>query len=409
MKTSALHPSPFAALKHRDFRLLWMGQLISQAGSRMQEVALNWHIYILTGSPVALGLVSFSRFIPILVFSLVGGVFADTHDRRRILLVTQSVMMLLAGILGLLTTLGWISTTLIYIISASSAGAISFDAPARQSLPPNLVPQGDLTNALSLNNMMRQIATVIGPMLAGFVIAWRGVAAVYWLNAVSFLGVLIALAKMRTPTQKTLGAATLNLSALIDGIRYVRYSKIVLGTMLLDFLCSFFSSASALLPIFAREILNVGPRGLGILYASEAAGAVVAGAGMSMGRDIRRKVHVFLWAIAIYGAATVVYGLSRWVLLSVLALALVGTADTISTILRNTLRQLVTPDHLRGRMTAVSMIFARGGPQLGNLEAGIVAAMIGAPLSVVTGGLATLVTVALVAWFTPQLRNYREI
>jgi MFS family permease len=374
----------------------------------MQEVALNWHVYILTGSPVALGLVSFSRFIPIFVFSLVGGVFADTHDRRRILLVTQSVMMLLAGILGLLTNLGWISTTLIYLISASSAGAISFDAPARQSLPPNLVPQEDLTNALSLNNMMRQIATVIGPMLAGFVIAWRGVAAVYWLNAASFLGVLIALAKMRTPTQKRLGAATVNLSALIDGIRYVRHSKIVLGTMLLDFLCSFFSSASALLPIFAQEILKVGPRGLGILYASEAAGAVVAGAGMSMARDIRRKAHVFLWAIGIYGAATIVYGLSHWIVLSVLALALVGTADTVSTILRNTLRQIVTPDHLRGRMTAVSMIFARGGPQLGNLEAGIVAALIGAPLSVITGGLATLVTVALVAWFAPQLRNYRE-
>ena len=399
---------PFVALQHRDFRLLWMGQLISQAGSQMQVVTINWHIYVLTGSPVALGLVSLSRFVPIVVFSLIGGVFADTHDRKRILLFTQSAMMIFAAILGLLTYSGGISVGLIYALSAFSAAAMAFDAPARQALPPNLVPPEHLTNALSLNNIMRQTATILGPGLVGFVIAWQGVGAVYWINAVSFLAVLMALVLMKVPTQQYLGATRFTLSAVAEGIRFVWRSQILLSTTLLDFFGSFFSSASALLPIFAEEILQVGPQGLGVLYAAESAGAVVAGVGMSLAGNVRRKGPLVLWALAVYGAATVLYGVSRWFVLSVLFLALVGAADTFSTILRNTIRQVVTPDHLRGRMGSVNMLFSRGGPQLGNLEAGIMAAVIGAPLSVVTGGIATVILVALVAYFVPQLRSYQN-
>jgi len=400
--------SPFVALRHRDFRLLWMGQLISQAGSQMQVVAINWHIYVLTGSPVALGLVSLSRFVPIVVFSLIGGVFADTYDRKRILLFTQSGMMIFAAVLGLLTTSGGISVGLIYGLSALSAAAMAFDAPARQALPPNLVPPEHLTNALSLNNIMRQTATILGPGLVGFVIAWHGVAAVYWINAASFLAVLIALVLMKVPTQQHLGTTRFTLSAVAEGIRFVWRSQILLSTTLLDFFGSFFSSASALLPIFAEEILHVGPQGLGVLYAAESAGAVVAGVGMSLAGNVRRKGPLVLWALAVYGAATVLYGVSSWFILSILFLALVGAADTFSTILRNTIRQVVTPDHLRGRMGSVNILFARGGPQLGNLEAGILAAVIGAPLSVVTGGVATVVLVALVAYFVPQLRSYQN-
>ncbi len=183
-------------------------------------------------------------------------------------------------------------------------------------------------------------------------------------------------------------------------------TRILWSTTLLDFLGTFFSSASALLPIFAREILQVGARGLGILYAAQSAGSVVAGAFLSFAGNVRKKGVLILWALALYGAATMLYGMSRWFLLSLFLLAIVGATDTVSTILRNTLRQLITPDHLRGRMGSVNMIFGRGGPQLGNLEAGIVAAWIGAPLSVITGGLATLVTAIIVARRFPQLRQY---
>ena len=394
-------PSPFVALTYRDFRLLWLGQLVSQAGTQMQLVAINWHIYILTGSALALGLTGLMRVVPVIVFSLIGGVFADRHDRRRVLLATQSVMMVFAAILGFVTTGGWVSAPLIYLLAALTAATVAFDAPARQALVPNLVSKEHLTNALSLNNIMRQTASIVGPGFTGFVIAAWGVAGVYWINAASFLAVLVALILMRTPAQQHLGAARISLTALGEGIQFVRRSTMILATMLLDFFATFFSSASALLPIFAHEILQVGPEGLGILYAAESVGALIAGAGLSIAGNIRRQGAVVLGAVALYGVATACYGASRWFEVSLIFLGLVGAMDTISTILRNTIRQLATPDHLRGRMTSVSMIFFQGGPQLGNLEAGLVAALWGAPFSVVSGGVATVLLVAAMAWLAP--------
>ncbi|MBI4785665.1 MAG: MFS transporter [Chloroflexi bacterium] len=406
--TAPSRSSPFVALQYRDFRLLWFGQLISLAGSHMQLVTINWHIYILTGSAVALGLTGLVRVLPIIIFSLIGGVFADAHDRRRVLLVTQSLMMTFAALLGLVTSVGWAAAWVVYLLAACASATMAFDQPARQALTPNLVSREHLTNALTLNNMMMQAAAIVGPALAGFVIAGLGIAAVYWINAASFLAVLVALVFLRTPTQERVGAAKITLSALTEGIRFVRQSKIILSTMLLDFFATFFSSASALLPIFARDILRVGPEGLGVLYAAESAGAIIAGIGMSLKGTVRRQGWVLLLSVGLYGVATALYGASEWFWLSFLLLAGVGAADTVSMILRNTIRQLATPDHIRGRMTSVNMIFFMGGPQLGNLEAGIVAALIGAPLSVITGGIATVVAVIVMAWFVPQLRNYRD-
>jgi len=399
---------PFTSLQHRDFRLLYIGQFISDAGSQMQMVAMNWQIYIITKSAFALGLMGFVRFTPVVIFSVVGGMLADVHDRRRILLVTQSSMTLLAALLGFLSYGGAISVITIYALAALTSAANSFDSPARQSLIPNLVPLEHLTNALSLNSIMHKTATIAGPGLAGFVIAWGGVAAVYWLNAASFLAVLIALLLMRIPTRKSIGATRMARSSLVEGIRFVRNSQLLWSTTLLDFAATFFANASSLLPIFAHEILHVGPQGLGILYASRSIGSVLTGAGMSLVRSVKRQGTLVLWAITLYGAATVSFGLSHWFSLSVIFLALVGAADTFSTILRNTIRQLVTPDQLRGRMNGLNMVFARGGQQLGNLEAGIVAAWIGTPLSVISGGLVTLAVVAAVFLWAPQLRKYQE-
>lgn len=400
--------SPFVALTHRDFRLMWFGELISQAGTQMQTVAINWHVYVLTGSAVALGLTGLMRVVPIIVFSLTGGMFADAHDRRRLLLVTQSAMMVFAGILALVTAGGGASVAVIYALAALTAAASAFDNPARKALPPNLVPKEHLTNAVSLNSIMHQTASILGPALAGFVIAWLGIAAVYWINAISFLAVLIALTLMRTPTQQAREAVRITPAAFIDGIRFVGRSHILMSTMLLDFLATFFSSASALIPIFASDILRVGPQGLGILYAAESTGAVGAGVGMSLLGNVKKKGLILLLAIMVYGTATVLYGMSNIFILSLLFLMLVGAGDAVSAILRNTIRQVVTPDHLRGRMSGVLQIFIQGGPQLGELEAGIAAALIGAPLSVITGGVATVILVAATSWLVPQLRNYRD-
>lgn len=400
--------SPWTALQYRDFRLLFLGQIISFAGSQMQTVTINWHIYDLTNSAVALGLIGLVRVIPIVVFSLIGGVFADVHDRRRVLMVTQTTMMILAAILGFVTISGLVSAPIIYLLAALTSAAGAFDGPARQALIPNLVPREHLTNALSLYNMMSQVASIAGPALAGFVIAGLGIPAVYLINAASFLAVLVALILMRTPPPEHIGMTQLGAEALKEGIHFVFRTKIILATMLLDFFATFFSSASALLPIFARDILRVGPEGLGILYSAESVGALVSGSAVALAGNIRHKGKILLWAVGFYGLATALYGWSTWFPLSFLFLALVGAADTVSTILRNTIRQLSTPDQLRGRMTSVNMVFFMGGPQLGNLEAGMLAALLGAPLSVISGGIATIFFVALTAWLAPQLRHYLD-
>ncbi|MBI5034398.1 MAG: MFS transporter [Chloroflexi bacterium] len=391
---------------YRDFRLLWTGQMISSIGTQMQMVAINWHIYNLTHSPVMLGLTGLTRIVPIIIFSLFGGVVADAHDRRRLMLITQSLMMIFAALLGASTDAGIITAYIIYTMAATTAAAGAFDGPARQALAPNLVRKKHLTNALSLNNINMQVASITGPMLAGFVIAGLGVGAVYWINALSFLAVIIALLFMRTPTQKNLGVAKVNLDSLTEGIKFVFSAKIITATMLLDFIATFFSSASALLPIFAQDILKVGPEGLGILYGAESVGAFIAGIAMARAGNIKRQGAILLMAVTSYGIATAFYGVSQLFVLSFFFLALVGASDTVSTILRNTIRQLSTPDHLRGRMTSVNMIFFQGGPQLGNLEAGIVAAALGAPFAVISGGVATVIAVGLVVWLVPQLRNY---
>lgn len=372
----------------------------------MQSIAINWQIYLLTNSALFLGLVGISRLVPILIFSMFGGIVADTHDRRKIMFVTQTTMMLSATALGLLTFLHVENPVFILLLTGVTAAASAFDAPARQSLTPNIVPREHLMNAMSLNNMMVQVASIAGPALGGFVIAGLGVSVVYWFNAASFLAVILALAAMRLEGLPQRNRANVNFASLIEGLRFVRHNSMVLSTMLLDFFATFFASANALMPVFAKDILHVGAEGLGILYSAESIGALIAGTGVSILGEMRRKGRTLLLAVGVYGLATALYGFSGNFFLSILFLMLVGAGDAVSTILRATIRQVITPDELRGRMTAANMIFFMGGPQLGNFEAGLLAATIGAPLSVVVGGVATVLFVALVAWQYPQLRRY---
>jgi len=372
----------------------------------MQSATINWHIYVLTGSALALGLTGLARVLPIIAFSLLGGVFADAHDRKRILLFTQSAMMVFAAILAFVTSAGLASPAAIYLLSALTAAATAFDNPARNSLAPNLVPREHWTNALSLNNMLNRTSAIVGPGLAGFVIARFGIAAVYWLNAISFVAVLVALVMIKAATQETLGGSRVTFAAFAEGVRYARRTTIVSTTMVLDFVASFFASASALLPIFANEILRVGPEGLGLLYAAQPVGAVAAGATISLMGNIKRSGLVFLVSLALYGLATALYGGSNRFAVSLMFLALIGVADAVSSIMRNTIRQLATPDPLRGRLQSLNAMFVMGGPQLGNLEAGIVAAHWGAPFSVISGGVATVITVAFIFCLAPKVRNY---
>ncbi len=406
---AASHPDDrFAPLRSPDFRNLWMGQIISAAGSHMQVAALNWQIYEVTQSPVALGMIGLVRVVPIIFFSLIGGMTADAHDRRRVLLVTQSALTGVALCLAVLSATGRISALAIYILTAIGAAAIAFDNPARQALIPSLVPREQLPRALALNSTGFQVAHICGPMLAGLIIGWRGPGVAYLFNAVSFLAVIGALLFLRyRPTEAA--TSNIDLDALKEGLRFVWQTPILVSAVTLDFFATFFSSATALLPIFAKDVLHVGPTGYGFLLAAPALGSLAAGATMSVLPPLVRQGRAMLWAVVVYGVATIGFGLSSWFWISALFLAGTGASDTVNTVLRQTIRQTVTPDRLRGRMVSVTMIFFMGGPQLGELEAGLVAAWLGAPASVVTGGIGCLFTAVMVARLAPVLRNYQGV
>jgi MFS family permease len=398
-------PGPFSALAYRDFRLLWAGQVLSLVGTRMQAGALLWQLYAVTGSPAAIGLIGLARVVPLLVFALVGGVVADSLDRRRLMIVSQTVMAILAAGLGLWSLRGLSEAWPIYAVAALNAAATAFDSPARQSMLPALVPRAQLANAVSLNSMTSQLASIAGPALMGLVIAHTGVGVVYCLNAASFLAVIAALLAMRQGGGKE-GRPPISLEAALEGLRFVRGSRLLLSLMLLDALATFFASATALLPVFAKDILRVGAAGYGWLTAAPPVGSALAALAMSLLPPPRHQGRVVLAAVFAYGIATVFFGLSRAFLPCLLALAGTGAADTVSTVLRQTIRQLHTPDALRGRMTSVNMVFFMGGPQLGELEAGLVANWFGAPVSVISGGVACMLAVLGIGAASPRLRDY---
>jgi MFS family permease len=403
------------ALHHRNFRLLWIGLLVSFSGTFMQSAAVLWHVSVLVPADrraIALGLVGLVRIVPVILFSLISGVAADAFDRRKLMLVTQTIMAILAAVLAVLTFRGLTVVWPIYLLTAVSAAAGAFDLPARQALTPNLVPREHLPNAITLNSIMLQTASVTGPAVGGLVLATQGVGWVYAINAVSFafvIGALLAMDPPRSDETDPADRGNFTVSAALEGLRFVFRAPLIRSTMLLDFFATFFSSATALLPIFAQDILHVGARGYGWLYAAPAAGALLTSAIMVRVVDwIERRGEVLIGAVAVYGLATVGFGLSRVFWFSFLCLAATGAADTVSTTFRNLIRQLETPDRLRGRMIGVNMVFFIGGPQLGELEAGLVANWLGAVVSVVTGGLGCLAATAAIAGVTPALRAYRR-
>ena len=409
MKKSFIKIPP--ALHHRKYALLWGGLLISVTGSQMQLWALFWHIRTLSNQPIAVSGIGLVRVLPVLIFSLLAGVAADRYNRRKLIFVTQTIMMFAALALGLLTLWGHIQIWHIYLLTGIQAMAIAFDGPARQSLVPNLITRPeDLASAFSMNSIAQDLGAVIGPGLSGLVISYFGQYEVYILNAVSFLAVILALLLMgpvpqqvRSETQST-GSSTVG--SIKEGIQYILSKPIILSSMVLDFWATFFSSANTLMPFVARDILKVGAIQYGWLSASQSIGGVVADFILSQRVKIRRQGTLLLTAVALFGMATILFGISRVFWLTVLALVGVGAADAVSTILRNTIRQLQTPDYIRGRMTSVNQIFFMGGPQLGEIEAGLAAQAFGTPIAIISGGIGCIAAMALVALRWPQIQKY---
>ena len=397
------------ALHHRRFRLLWLGLLISITGSQMQIWALFWHIRTLTDQPIALGAVGLARILPVILFSLIGGAVADVLNRRRILFFTQTGMAMVALTLGWLSLSGRIELWQIYLLTALQAVAMAFDGPSRQSLVPNLVPANDLPNAFSLNSIALQTGSIIGPALSGIIIAAGGLPYVYIINAVSFMAVILALFLMGPVDQLKPRAprnGVVSISAIVEGVRFILSKPLILSTMILDFFATFFASANTLMPIIAVDVLHVGAVAYGWLSAAQAIGAMATALIISQMHAIRRQGKLFLLSVVVFGIATIIFGAARSFLLAMIALVIIGAADTVSTIIRNTIRQLNTPDYIRGRMTSINQIFFQGGPQLGEVEAGLVAQLFGAPIAVISGGLGCILAVIWISQHWPQIRKY---
>jgi MFS family permease len=398
-----------AALRHRDFAIYWSGSVLSLVGTQFTTVAMAWQIYELTNSPLELGLLGLARGAPMLVFLLFGGVLADAVNRRHLMMATQIAQMFVSASLAVITLLGWVSPPILYAASLLLALFSSLEQPARTAIIPNLVSRGDLTSALALSGTQRHVAAIVGPSLAGLLLAQSGPTACYAVDGLSWLVMFAALAMMRPLAQVVGGRGAVSVQAVREGLEFVWMHPVILSLMALDFSQNFFGSGRALLPIYARDILSVGPQGLGLLYSANSAGALVMGAVMSVRTQVKRAGAWVLISVAMYGVFTALFGVSRFFWFSFLMLAAAGAANTVSFVLRNTINQLLTPDEIRGRVTSVNSMFTNTGPHLGQFEAGALASVIGAVGATAVGGLlVTLIASGLASVISVRRFEVRE-
>jgi MFS family permease len=365
-----------------------------------------WHVFQLTRSEAALGTIGLVQFLPALAFTLVGGMVADAYDRRRVMRLAQIPYLASAAFLFLATREGAISVPWIYAVVFSNALAFAFDSPARQALLPSLVPLEAFPRAVVFASTGMALALATGPALGGVLIGFAGVESAYAAYAVLVALNLLGLSFVR-PVREPAERRAPGWQAVREGLAFLRRSPVVLACMALDMFAVILGGATALLPVFATEILNVGAKRYGLLTSSLEIGALGTSLLLLARRPIERAGPALLASVAVYGLATIGFGLSRSYWLSVALYMVVGAADQVSVVMRQTAIQMNTPDALRGRVSAVNMIFINASNQLGAAESGYLAALTSAPFAVVAGGIGCLAVVALTARFVPALRSYR--
>jgi MFS family permease len=403
-----------AAFEHRDFRLAMVSKALSVTGAQMQTVAVGWHVYEVTRRPLDLGLVGLAQFIPAAALSLLAGHAADRFEKRRILIGFHLGMVFASIALFVIARSGTPSIVPIYGVAILLGVLRTFAGPANQSLLPHLVPPAHFASAVGWSVSTWQIAAIVGPALGGAIYALggsdhaRAASLVYAASGALSLAALIAIAALHTRVGR-LERASMSWSTVLAGVRFVFHAKIVLGSISLDLFAVLFGGAVALLPVYARDILHVGPTGLGFLRSAPAVGAAVVAIALAY-RPLKRSLGPILFAsVAVFGAATVAFGLSRNFYLSLLALFVIGASDMISVVIRQLLVQLATPPSMRGRVSAVNLVFVGASNELGEFESGITAAWLGVVPAVVVGGVATCGVVALWSWVFPGLRRLDEV
>jgi len=392
--------------RDRDFRMLWIGQVVSGLGRQVTTIVLPYQLYVLTGTPLAIGALALVQVVPIMAFSLGGGVIADAVDRRRLLLVTQVGLAVASLALAGLALLPAPPVLAIYAVAFAAAGLGAIDQPARSSAVPRLVPRERLPAALALGQLNFQLAGVVGPAIGGLVIATLGIAAGYLFDAITF-GAAIAALLVISPIPPAHGAVRPSLAAIAEGLRFARRRRAILGTFVVDLNAMVFGMPTALFPVLALDVFRVGPAGLGLLAAAPAAGALIGALLTGWVGRVRRTGRAVLWASAGWGLAITAFGLSTFSFpLALVFLAAAGAADVITAVLRSAIVQLLTPDELRGRVTSIHILVVTGGPRLGDMEATAVASIAGAQLSVVGGGFLCLVGLVAIIRAFPELAAF---
>lgn len=394
-----------AAFRHRDFRLFQAMRVLVVLGTQMQSVAIGWQIYSITGRALDLAWVGLAQFLPTFALSLVTGHVADRIERQRILMVCYGALAALSATLFVVARSGHVGP--IYAVLAGVGVARAFLGPASQSLLPTLVPAEDFRNAVAWSSSIWQATMIVAPTLGGLVYAASGGAGpAYAASAACSLGALFTVAAMSIArAAPRTRSASLTLDSVFAGVKYVLHNQVLLGAISLDLFAVLLGGATALLPIYARDILHLGPWGLGVLRSAPAAGAAVTGVVLAMRPIASHAGAKMLGCVAIFGLATIVFGLSHSFALSLVALVVSGASDMVSVVVRSALVQIATPDEMRGRVSAVNLIFVGASNELGEFESGVVAQWLGATASVVLGGIGTLLVVAIWAWRFPRLRD----
>lgn len=396
-------PDPIASLRRPDYLLYLVGSVLSNTGNQMRTVAIGWEVYTRTHQPFTLGLVGLTLALPVLLLALPAGAAADRYPRKTLIMIAQAGL----AVCGL--GLAWASYTkaplpLFYVLLLGTGIFRTVGWPASQAIVTGLVPAAIFPNATMWRSMAYEASATVGPLLGGALLATMGTAPVYVLDASSSL-ILMGCLLFIHPAPQARPKETRSWRSLLEGARFVRRQPMILSTITLDMIAVLFGGATALLPIYATDILHVGATGFGWMRAMPSLGAIGMGLMLALRPPMRHSGRVLLMAVASFGAATVVFGLSRSFPLSLAALFTLGAADNISVVVRSTVLQLITPDAMRGRVSAVNAIFIGTSNEIGELESGLTAQWLGTTLAVTAGGVMTLVTVSAVSFIWPVLRQ----
>lgn len=397
--------SPRVAFQHRDFRLFQSGRALSIIASEMQSVAVGWQVFEITRRPIDLGYVGLFQFLPAFLLAIPAGHAADRFDRRRVLLCCYVSYAICSLLLFFQARNDVTSVLPIFGVMLLIGVTRAFSGPASQSLLPQMVPPEHFGNAVTWGASIFQIATVLGPALGGLIYGWAGGAhPVYATSACMYCGSITFFALLRVRTGR-MEKKSVSIDTLLAGVRYVWQEKVILGSISLDLFAVLLGGAVALLPVYAENILHIGPRGLGVLRSMPAAGAALMAVLLAYRPMRRRSGLLMLISVGIFGASTIIFGISRSVALSLMMLLVVGASDMVSVVVRSTLVQIATPAAMRGRVSAVSLLFIGASNELGQFESGITAQWMGAVTAVVFGGIGTVIVVAIWAWLFPALRK----